>query len=101
MKNNNNQKDLRGIDCVMKKFSFSEVLNELCAKYGQGALADEIGMDPAALSRFKNGEGTISLKKIEALLSFSDMSLIATDDIKNLYISFFTMSDLLKKAVNL
>lgn len=49
MRNNSNQKELKGIDCIMRKFSFSELLNELCARHGQGILADEIGMDPAAL----------------------------------------------------
>lgn len=95
---NNKQKELNGID-MLPSIRFSDLLNDLCTKHGQGSLADSIGMDPAAFSRFKNGDGNISLKNLEALLSFSDVMILPESDVKRLMMSFFTVNDLWKKSM--
>ena len=75
-----------------------ELLMDLCNKHGQGKLADQVGIDPAAFSRFRNGEGNISLKDLEAVLSFANVVIIPDEIMKNLFISLCTGYDLLKKS---
>ena len=95
------QEKMSGIDDMIPSQSFRDLLNELCSKHGQGSLADQIGMDAAQFSRFKNGDGNISMKHLEALLAFSEAIILPENDVKRLIMSFFTVNDLWKKSMGL
>jgi len=96
---NTNQIKKSGIDSMLQSIKLRDLLNELCVKHGQGSLADQIGMDPAAFSRFKNGDGNINMKHLEALLEFSDATIIPTDDLRRIIQSVFTANDMWKKSM--
>lgn len=84
---------------MLKSMSVADLVAEMVSKKGQGTLADEIGMDPAAFSRFRSGEGNISMKHLESLLSTSDAVILPKEDVKRIMTSFFTICDLWKKSV--
>ncbi len=98
IEHNSKQKKM-GVDAAMRSVDFSDLLNDLCTIHGQGKLADQIGMDPAQFSRFKSGDGNISLKHLEALLSFSDCMILPSGDVKRLMLSFYTVSELWRKTM--
>ena len=74
---NNNQKILTGVDATMRKMALSEVVTELVSKHGLTVLANELNIDKADLSRFKNGERGIVIDKIDQLLKYGDVVLIS------------------------
>lgn len=96
---NDKQIKLKGIDKVMEDQTVTDIVSDLCARLGQGAVADEIGMDPAQFSRFKNGEGNISLAKIEALLKLADCVVVKKMDLYRQWSAFFMVTDTLKKTI--
>jgi len=75
MGQNNKQFELTGV-ASMKSTKFDDHLQELVSRYGLTNLASAIGMDKGALSRFKNGEGNISMADLEALLDYADIALV-------------------------
>jgi len=93
------QENLKEIESMLPSVKLADLLQDLCNRYGQGTLADQIGMDPAAFSRFKNGDGNISLKHLEALFSEANITILPESDVKRLVMSFFTISDLWKKSM--
>jgi putative protein kinase ArgK-like GTPase of G3E family len=76
---------------------FSEFLNELVGKMGQGALADQMGIDGAALSRFRSGQGSISLDKVDKVLEVADAVIVSKADRRKLEDALATVSDLWSK----
>lgn len=96
---NNKQENLRDVDTVLPSLKFSDLLYDLCAKHGQGTLSDMIGMDAGQFSLFKSGDGGISLKHLETLLSTAGVTVIHEKDFKRLMLSFFTINDILKKSL--
>jgi hypothetical protein len=95
---NSKQERMNGIDMI-PTLKFRDMFNDLCVLKGQGTIADEIGMDPGAFSRFKSGDGGISMKQLEALLAQADVVITPTKEIKMLMMSVFTFVDMLKKSV--
>jgi transcriptional regulator with XRE-family HTH domain len=77
---------------------FSEMLEDLVSGRSQTVVAEEAGMDQSKLSRFKNGEGTLSLKDIDKLMELADASVITRRQEKNLTTTIFTLAELWKGA---
>ena len=78
--------------------SFEIFLGELIDKIGQGTLADKIGVDPATLSRFRSGQGTISIKDLEKLLALGDGAIISRSQLRKMEDALEVVSDLWKKS---
>jgi len=85
----------------MKSASFSDLVQDLCAKHGQGKLADMIGMDPGSFSNFKNGTGNISMKHLSALLAFSEMLIIPERRYKRILLSLITITREWERSMDL
>lgn len=98
---NNNQKKLVGIDATMRKASLSDVVTELVAKHGLTALANELDIDKAELSRFKNGERGIGLEKMDQILKYGDMVLIPEARYRRLVETIITLSELAKEGMGI
>ena len=98
---NNNQKKLVGIDATMRKASLSDVVAELVAKHGLTALANELDIDKADLSRFKNGEKGIVIEKMDQLLKYGDMVLIPESRYRRLVDTIITLSELAKEGMGI
>ena len=99
MKNKLNQEKMKGFDAMPKTVpGLSDLLHDLISKHGQTTLANQIGIDSSALSRFKNGEGNISLEHLEKLLSEADVILIERERYKRIIHSIITMNEFLKES---
>ena len=77
--------------------TFSNFLNSLTAKMGQGTLADEIGIDGAALSRFKSGQGTINLAALDKIFKIANVTIIPRAELRKMEDALETISELWKK----
>lgn len=89
------------LEDAMKSVSFQDLLQDLCARHGQGKLADMIGMDPGSFSNFKNGTGNISMKHLTSLLEFSEMLIIPESEMKQILIALMTVTKQWGKALDL
>ena len=76
--------------------TFSQYLNELAGKLGQGKVADEAGVDPGLFSKFKNGQGCLNLEAIEKLLKIEDSGIISSSESRKLEDALAIVSDLWK-----
>lgn len=89
------------LETAMQTVQLADLIQDLCAKHGQGKLADSIGMDPGSFSNFKNGTGNISLKNLSALMEFSEMVIIPEKEMKNIMLALLTVTKQWGKAVGL
>jgi hypothetical protein len=96
--NNSNQKKLCGIDAI-QQHSLTDILQESISKYGLVRLANEINCDKSALSRFKNGEGALSLAQLESLMEYCDVVLIQKQRYRRLMYTIITLSEFLKESI--
>jgi len=69
-----------------------ELAHELNGKYGQGTVADKIGVDPAAYSRFLSGENGLKLDKVQALLDLAGVCVIQKQDLEDLEMALATVT---------
>ena len=74
--------------------TFSDFLNELTGRMGQGTLADQIGMDGANLSRFRSGQGTITLASLEKLFDAAGACIVSCAERQRLEDALETLSEL-------
>ena len=77
---------------------FELLLSELIDKMGQGTLADKIGIDQSLLSRFRSGQGAITLSVIEKIMVIADALVISRGEVRRLEDAFEVATDLWKKA---
>lgn len=77
--------------------TFLEFLNELIAKHGQGALADQVKSDGSTLCRFRSGQGTISIFTLEEILKAGDAVIMPRGDLRQLQDALDTVSGLWRK----
>lgn len=77
--------------------TFLEYLNDLIAKCGQGALADQVKSDGSILCRFRSGQGSISLYTLEELLKAGNAVIISRPELRQLQDALSTISDLWHK----
>ncbi len=80
--------------------TFSDFLSELTGQVGQGTLADQIGMDGANLSRFRSGQGTISLACLDKLFEIADACIVSCADRRRLEDALETISKLWSQEKN-
>jgi hypothetical protein len=76
--------------------AFSDFLNRLISEKGQGALADEVKIDGAALCRFRSGQGNAPISVIDAALEIGQAVIISRQELKKLEDALDTVSDLWK-----
>lgn len=95
------QERLSGIEATMRAILFGDLLQELVSKHGLTTLANEIGVDKATLSRFKNGEGTMALQDIDKLLQFSNIIMVTRDRYQRNMVCAITMAENLRDALSL
>jgi len=78
--------------------SFEIFLAELIDKHGQATLADKLGIDAATMSRFRSGQGTISLKDLERVLRLGDGAIISRSQLRKMEDALEVVTDLWKKS---
>lgn len=76
--------------------AFTEFLNRLVGEIGQGTLADQIGADGATLSRFRSGQGSLSMEAVDKLLDVGNAVIIQRTEWEKLEGALETISDLWK-----
>jgi len=101
MEYNVKQKKLLGIEATMKALFFRDLLQEMISRNGLTTLANAVGMDAGSLSKFKNGEGNISMKNLESLIEHGDVVLITRDRYRRMIEVPITMIELLKDSLGL
>lgn len=84
---------------MIRSVSFSDLLQDLVSKHGLTTIANELDIDKAALSRFKNGDGNLSLADVDKLLTFDGFVLIPRARYKRIINSFITLSEFFKDAI--
>lgn len=82
----------------MRLKSFEIYLSELIDKMGQGTLADRLETDSSTLSRFRSGQGNISLKTVEKALALGDAVIISRSRLRRVEDALEVVSDLWKQA---
>ena len=60
---------------------FTELVEGLVAKHGQGTLADMIGVDGSILSRFRSGQGTINILALQKLFEIAGVVIVSKEDL--------------------
>jgi len=78
--------------------TFEIFLGELIDKVGQGTLADKLGIDGSTLSRFRSGQGNISMQTVEKILAIGDGALVSRPELRKLEDALEVVSDLWKRA---
>ena len=74
--------------------AFSELLNDLVGKMGQGTLADQLGIDGATLSRFRSGQGSISLSNVDKIFELAEACILPCAEQRRLEDALETLSEL-------
>jgi transcriptional regulator with XRE-family HTH domain len=99
MQTNIKQLKFGSVESMIKAVTLSDILQEMCSKHGLTKLANEVGVESSTLSRFKNGEGNISLKDLESLLAFSETVLIEVKRYKRIIHTIITLNEMLKESL--
>ncbi len=71
---------------------FSTFLNQLIGRLGNGRLADEIGVDGAALSRFRSGQGSLPLSAIDKILDLGEGTIATKKEIEDMKRTILTVT---------
>jgi transcriptional regulator with XRE-family HTH domain len=76
---------------------FGQFLTELINKYGQGTLADKAGTDGSTISRFRSGQGGLTIGTLEKLLEIGGAVICSRGYIMKIEDAFDTATDLWKR----
>lgn len=76
---------------------FSEFLNGVVGKMGQGSLADALGVDGSTISRFRSGQGPLCLEKIDKIFEIGNACIITREEKQRLEDALETVSDLWRR----
>lgn len=98
MENNCKQKVLTGVERIARSVRLEDVVHELTAKYGLTTLAEQIGVDKAALSRFRSGDGALTLAHIESLLEVGGLMIVRKERYRAMLSAVVLFSDLVREA---
>lgn len=60
---------------------FTELVEGLVTKHGQGTLADMIGVDGSTISRFRSGQGTINVLALQKIFDLAGVVVISKEDL--------------------
>ena len=77
--------------------NLTELLNELVDRMGQGTLADQCGMDDSTLSRFRSGNGSISLRHLEKIFEVANVVVISRSRLRKIEDALEVVTDLWKE----
>lgn len=80
---------------------FSDAIIELIDKHGGKVVADEIGVDNSALSRFRSGHTGMTLEKLDRLLQFSGYTLMTKNHHRDTKKAVVTIAAMLKEEMGL
>lgn len=98
MENNCKQKVLSPVERLARSAKLEDIVQDLVSRCGLAALADEIGVDKAALSRFRSGEGALTLPVIEKLLDSAEVLIVRKDRYRAMLSAVVLFSDLVREA---
>lgn len=90
---------MSGFEGILRSEKLYDIIQELVARKGIQTLADEIGVDKSALSRFKNGEGALVLRDVEKILEIAGVTIMPAVRYRRLISNLISMSELLKGAL--
>lgn len=99
MENNCKQKVLTQIERLAKSSKLEAVVQEVTNHCGLATLADEIGVDKSAISRFRSGEGALNMAAIEKILDVAGMMIVSKERYAAMLSSVVLFSDLVKEAI--
>lgn len=77
--------------------NFEDYLNEIVGRIGLGTLADQLEIDPAALSRFRSGQGSLPLSAIDKILRAGNVAIVRREEWRKVEDALEVMSDLWKR----
>jgi len=96
-----NQQKLNGFDLVLKAVKLDDIIQDCVSRHGLVTLANELDIDKSALSKFKNGEGALSLKHIENLLEYCNVTIIRRSRYRRMMNTIITLAEFLKESLGL
>ena len=95
----NNQKILNGFEKLARSQQLYDIVSKLISDRGVATLAEEVGIDKSAISRFKNGDGALPLKDIQKFFEIADIIVIPTERFRRLVSNIISMAELLKESL--
>ena len=74
--------------------TFRDLITDLISKHGQGTLAEKVGTDDSTLSRFRSGQGALSMAVMENLIKEAGAIVLPLEDHRGLEDALARMSSL-------
>lgn len=100
MSNNDKQKILSGFENITPRGSIEDLVHDLISRRGLATLSEELGIDKAQLSRFRSGEGALTLEAVEKIVAVADAVVIPRQKYLRIIQALITANDLLKEAIS-
>jgi hypothetical protein len=94
--------DIKHNQTVLKRFeagtmALEDLIHDIVSKHGLKAVANEIEVDIATLSRFKNHENGLKLKQLEKLLLMGDVVIVPRRKYEGIIQSWLVAAELVKE----
>ena len=99
MENNCKQKILIPIERLARSSKLENVVQEVTNQCGLTSLAEEIGVDKSAISRFRSGEGALSMAAVQKILDHAGVMIVSKERYTAMLSSVVLFSDLVKEAI--
>lgn len=95
MRNKSNQTDLKRFE--VGTMALEDLIHDIISKRGLKVIANEIEVDIATLSRFKNHENGLKLKQVEKLLLLGDVVIVPRRKYEGIIQSWLVAAELVKE----
>jgi hypothetical protein len=95
LRNKSNQTDLKRFE--VGTMALEDLIHDIISKRGLKVIANEIEVDIATLSRFKNHENGLKLKQVEKLLSLGDVVIVPRRKYEGIIQSWLVAAELVKE----
>ena len=84
----------------MKLMKIENIVEEAITRAGGcKQLADDMQVDPSVISRFRSGEGGMTMAKLNRLLDVAGMALVGQRDHKDMVTTLFTVARLYQQSI--
>jgi len=94
------QKVLIPVERLAKSSKLDDVVQDLTTRCGLSGLAEEIRVDKAPISRFRSGEGALTLSAVDKILDAASVMIVSKDRYAAMLSSVVLFSDLVKEAIS-
>jgi hypothetical protein len=93
--NKSNQRNLKRFE--VGAMALEDLVHDIISKKGLKMVANEIEVDIATLSRFKNHENGLKLKQVEKLLLLGDVVIVPRRKYEGIIQSWLVAAELVKE----